>query len=683
MDASRIRNIGIVAHIDAGKTTTTERFLYYTGKNHKLGEVHDGAATMDWMVQEQERGITITAAATTCLWKRNGKQFQINIIDTPGHIDFGIEVERSLRVLDGAIVVLCAVAGIQPQTETVWKQSEKFLIPKLVFVNKLDRVGADFFAVVEKLKETLSVKPVCVNIPMYEEENFCGVIDLIRMKMILFDEETLGAKYEVLDIPESYQLQAQEEREKMMNSISLIDDGIVEKLLDNKKVSDAEIIEAIRTGTCQRDLVPVLCGAALKNKGIQLVLDALIDFLPSPKDVDYSLKENRENYDFQVSAEAPLVSLVFKTHKDKYSGVFSYIRLYQGSLETGKTYYLNKKKKEKIANIYRMHAIKRENITRAEAGEIVAVSLNHSKTGDTLADKGVNLLLENIQPFQPVVSMAVETKTKEDLDKLSQSLATIEQEDLSFKVAKDKETGQLLISGMGELHLEVIKDKLIREHKLDIVCGKPQVSYRESVSQTGEQTAEFNKVLAGESAYVSCSLRIEKNQETEVAVFENQAIIDHPQKEEILKSIEIAVEKSTCSGVIGGYPVIRIKTTLLELKTNEGTVNPQVFAICAAQAFRECLLKCGAYLLSPVMALRVYSPPEYLGDIINDLNARKAKVESIAEEKNEQVVWGYLHLTNLFGYTTVLRSLSKGKAYHSAEFAYFESVGDEGSGNLH
>ncbi len=683
MDASLIRNIGVIAHIDAGKTTTTERFLYYTGKNHRLGEVHDGAATMDWMVQEQERGITITSAATTCLWKRNNKQYQINIIDTPGHIDFGIEVERSLRVLDGAIVVLCGVAGIQPQTETVWKQSEKFLIPKLVFVNKLDRVGSDFFAAVEDLKETLATQPVCVNIPMYEEEIFCGVIDLIKMQAVLFDEETLGAKYEMIEIPASYQKQAQEEREKMLDSLSLVDDTVVEKLLENKEISEEEIVKAIRTGTCQREFVPVLCGAAFKNKGVQLVLDALVDFLPSPKDIDYSLKENREDYDFQISADAPLVSLVFKTQKDKYSGVFSYLRLYQGSLETGKTYYLNNKKKEKIAGIYRMHAVKKESITQAEAGEIVAVSLNQSRTGDTLAAKGVNLLLENIKPFEPVVSMAVETKTKEDLDKLSKSLEIIEQEDLSFKVTRNKETGQLLISGMGELHLEVIKDKLFQEYKLDIVCGKPDVSYRESVSKSSKQTAEFHKVLEGESAFAKCTLQIEKNQETEEALFENVSDIRHPQKEEILKSVEDAIEKSARSGVIGGYPVIRIKTTLLELEIGEGNVNPQAFAICASQAFRECLLKCGVYLLSPVMALHVYSPAEYLGDIINDLSARKAKVESIIETKNEQIIKSYLHLTNLFGYTTILRSLSKGKAYHSAEFAYFESVSDKGIGNLH
>ena len=598
MDASLIRNIGVIAHIDAGKTTTTERFLYYTGKNHRLGEVHDGAATMDWMVQEQERGITITSAATTCLWKRNNKQYQINIIDTPGHIDFGIEVERSLRVLDGAIVVLCGVAGIQPQTETVWKQSEKFLIPKLVFVNKLDRVGSDFFAAVEDLKETLATQPVCVNIPMYEEEIFCGVIDLIKMQAVLFDEETLGAKYEMIEIPASYQKQAQEEREKMLDSLSLVDDTVVEKLLENKEISEEEIVKAIRTGTCQREFVPVLCGAAFKNKGVQLVLDALVDFLPSPKDIDYSLKENREDYDFQISADAPLVSLVFKTQKDKYSGVFSYLRLYQGSLETGKTYYLNNKKKEKIAGIYRMHAVKKESITQAEAGEIVAVSLNQSRTGDTLAAKGVNLLLENIKPFEPVVSMAVETKTKEDLDKLSKSLEIIEQEDLSFKVTRNKETGQLLISGMGELHLEVIKDKLFQEYKLDIVCGKPDVSYRESVSKSSKQTAEFHKVLEGESAFAKCTLQIEKNQETEEALFENVSDIRHPQKEEILKSVEDAIEKSARSGVIGGYPVIRIKTTLLELEIGEGNVNPQAFAICASQAFRECLLKCGVYLLS-------------------------------------------------------------------------------------
>ena len=399
--------------------------------------------------------------------------------------------------------------------------------------------------------------------------------------------------------------------------------------------------------------------------------------------VDYGLKEDREDYDFQISADAPLVSLVFKTQKDKYSGIFSYIRLYQGSLETGKTYYLNKKKKERIANIYRMHAVKRESVVRAEAGEIVAVSLSQARTGDTLAAKGVNLLLENIKPLQPVISMAVETKTKEELDKLYQSLAIIEQEDLSFKVVKDKETGQLLISGMGELHLEVIKDKLLREYKLDIICGKPQVSYRESVSKTGEQTAEFNKVLEGESAFAKCTLRVEKNQETEEAVFENKAIIQHSQKEEILKSIETAIGEATHSGVLGGYPVIRIKTTLLELETSDGTVNSRAFAICASQAFRECLLKSGVYLLSPVMALHVYSPAEYLGDIINDLNTRKAKVESITETKNEQIIKSYLHLTNLFGYTTTLRSLSKGKAYHSAEFAYFESVSDKGIGNLH
>lgn len=684
MDVDFTRNIGLIAHIDAGKTTTTERILFYTGKSHKLGEVHEGTAVMDWMIQEQERGITIASASTTCNWKREGENYNINIIDTPGHIDFGIEVERSLRVLDGAIVVICGVAGVQPQTETVWQQSEKFLIPKLIFINKLDRIGADFFSIVEKIKTGLEINPVCINIPFYKDGFLCGVIDLIEMKTIIFDEESLGMEYHAISIPADYKQQAEKQRVKLLDSLSLLDDVILEKLLSEEQLSPKYLKTAISKATKKKKVVPVFCGASFKNKGVQTLLDGVVDFLPSPKEVDYATKEKKLDYEFSLKDNSPTIGLIFKTQKDKYSGIFSYLRIYQGTLEQGKTYYLNNSKKVKVGNIYRMHAFKKELIAKAKTGDIVAVILNQAYTGDTLAEKGVEILLEKIKKFQPVVSVVIEANSKNDIGILSQKLEIIQQEDPSLQVNIDSETGQLLLSGMGELHLEVVKDKLLTEHKLDINFGTPQVSYRESISKTTAAEVEFSKVLGNISVFAKCKLKIEENKEKDDFVFENEAQINHQKKQEILQSIKLTIEKASQSGVIGGYPIIRVKATLLEIKFAEVLQDFNAINICVSQAFRACLLKADSFLLSPVMKLNVFSPTEYIGDIIEDLNSKKSRIESLTEDKKNSTICVNAPLLNLFGYTTVLRSLSKGKAYHSAEFAFYERFASKNGGdNLH
>ena len=528
------------------------------------------------------------------------------------------------------------------------------------------------------------MEPVCINIPMYQGEDFCGVIDLLEMKAIVFDEKSLGEKYEKLDIPEQYKNQAEKQRANLLDALSLFDDIILEKLLAEEKINEEEIRKAIFYGVNNKHLVPCFCGSAFKNKGIQPLLDGVIDFLPSPNDCINSDEDKESDYQFKTELTAPTIAFIFKTQKDKYAGVLSYLRIYQGVLENSKIYYLNNKKKEKISNIYRMHAMKKEAINKAEFGEIVAVTMNQAKTGDTLTTKGVDLLLEKIQPFQPVVSMAIEARSKEDVDRLTANLESIQQEDLSFKVSSDSETGQLLISGMGELHLEVIKDRLIKESKLDIACGKPQVSYRESVSKSAEETVIFSKTLAGSPSFAKCSLKIEENKNLELPIFENKSKVNHPKGVEIVKSIEQAIFKATQSGVLGGYPIIRIKTTLLDFEVKDDDINLQAFTICASQAFRSCLLKCSCFLLAPVMDLRIFSPVEYLGEIMDDLNAKNAKIELIKDDVSGKIIHTFIALTNLFGYTTVLRSLSKGKAYHSAEFAYYEKADlKRGGDNLH
>ena len=680
MDAEFLRNVGVVAHIDAGKTTTTERFLYYSGKTHKLGEVHEGTASMDWMEQEQERGITITSAATQCTWKRAEQNYSINIIDTPGHIDFGIEVERSLRVLDGVIVVLCGVAGVQPQTETVWKQTEKFFIPKIIFVNKMDRIGADFSSTIQELKETFCVKLACLNFPMRVADKLIGVIDLLKMKAIFFDEDSLGRNYQIKEIPQSYQKQARQKKEELLDQLSLVDDSILESLIAradttdvaefDELISEAQIKKAIRKGTLSQKLLPVFCGSAFKNIGVQFLLDAIVDFLPSPRDIDYKQKGIGGNSILQPDNKLPLTSLVFKTEKDKYSGMLSFLRIYQGELEKGKIYYLNQARKERIDNIYRMHVIKKENITKASAGEIVAVTLNKAYTGDTLAAKGQSIL-ETIKKFQPVVSVAIEPGSAEDLNKLHKVLEFLQIEDPSFQAQIAKETGQILISGMGELHLEVIKEKIIREHKLKIVSGKPQVSYRESISYQVEEEVEIKKTIAKENIYAKCKLCLQQIKGDDL-IFEQAVDFEHPQKAEILSKIEAAVRISALSGVVGGHPVIKIKAILTGIEAPEGKLNVSIYAVCASQAFRNCLLKANSFLLSPMMKLQVVCFDDCLGEIIRDLNARKAKVSAIEEHNTERIVCADLPLSFLFGYTTAIRSLSKGRAHYSAEFAYYQ-----------
>jgi elongation factor G len=673
MDVDFLRNVGIVAHIDAGKTTTTERILYYTGKTHKIGEVHEGTATMDWMEQEQERGITITSAATHCAWNRHQKKYAINIIDTPGHIDFGIEVERSLRVLDGVVVVLCSVAGVQPQTETVWRQTQKFSIPKIIFLNKLDRIGADFSAAVEQVKEKFQVSPICLNIPIKIEEKLIAIIDLLKMKAVFFDEDSLGSVFEEKPIPDAYIADARKKRQELLEQLSLIDDFILEKLLETKEQDDIDeqhIRGVIRKGVLSQQFIPVFCGSAFKNIGVQLLLDGIVDFLPSPKDIDYKQKGVGEGNSLQPDSSLPFVSLIFKTEKNKFAGIFSFLRIYQGQLEKGKIYYLNKEKKERIDNIYRVHAVKKESIDKAGAGEIVAVSLNNASTGYTLAQKGFPFVLEEIKKFQPVVSVAIEPHSLEDLQKLKKILEFLEIEDPSFQFRLDSETGQIVISGMGELHLEVIREKILRDYKLKIVSGNPQVSYRESIGQAAEESVEIQKTVAKENLYAKCKIRLEPLQNSEV-VFEQKIDFEHPQKEEILAEIKKAVQKSALSGVVGGYPIINLKAILIGIEVPSGKLNASTYAVCISQAFRSCLQKANSFLLSPMMNLQVICPEDCLGEIIRDLNSRKAKISVIQEKNKERIITANIFLTFLFGYTTIIRSLSKGRAYYSAEFAYY------------
>ena len=686
MDANFLRNVGIIAHIDAGKTTTTERFLYYTGKTHKLGEVHEGTATMDWMEQEQERGITITAAATHCTWRRKNQEYAINIIDTPGHIDFGIEVERSLRVLDGVVLVLCGVAGVQPQTETVWNQTEKFFIPKIIFVNKLDRIGADFFSVVQQTTKKFHIPLICLNIPIKNEEKLVGIIDLLKMKAIFFDEESLGSTYQETSIPDSYIFEAQDRRAELLDKLSLLDDAILEKLLANEEqakkdnfddgISQQHILQVVRAGVLARKIIPVFCGSAFKNIGLQLVLDGIVDFLPAPTDIDYQQKGVGEGNNLKVESKLPLIALVFKTEKSRFSGIFCFLRIYQGELEKGKIYYLNKDKKERIDNIFRMHAIKKQSIEKAGAGEIVAVTLNNGFTGCTLAAKTISFVLENIKKFQPVVSIAIEPSSVEDLQKLQKILEFLEIEDPSFQSKVDPETRQILIFGMGELHLEVIKEKILREHKIKIISGKPQVSYRESISKQVTEEVKIQKTIAKEELYAKCQLRLEPVKTSGVD-FETEVSFEHPQKEEILQAMKTAIDKSALSGILGGYPIINVKATLIAIEVPDTKVNPASYMLCISQAFRSCLQKAGSFLLSPIMSLHVVCPEYCLGEIIRDLNSKKAKITAIEENNKQRIILAHISLTFLFGYTTIIRSLSKGRAYHSAEFAYYEKMSNK------
>lgn len=670
----KTRNIGIMAHIDAGKTTTTERILYYTGVTYKMGEVHEGTAVMDWMVQEQERGITITSAATTCFWK----DYRINIIDTPGHVDFTVEVERSLRVLDGAVAVFDAVAGVEPQSETVWRQADKYRVPRIAFINKMDRVGADFAASVKSMKDRLGAKAVPVQLPMGAEDRFMGPIDLVSMKAILYKDETLGADYEVRDIPAEYAGEAKAQREKMIEFLADIDDGIMEKYLGGEEIAEADIKGALRRGTIGLKLTPVICGTAFKNKGVQQLLDAIVDYLPSPTEVlpvEGTAPGNGKKITRPARDDEPFSALAFKVVADPFVGQLTYIRVYSGVLAAGST-VLNSTKgtKERVGRLLKMHSNKREELKEVRAGDIAAaVGLKNTLTGDTLCDMKSPVLLESMVFPEPVISVAIEPKTKADQEKLSQALAKLAQEDPTFRVTVDEETGQTIISGMGELHLEIIVDRLLREFKVGGTVGRPQVAYRETVRNASKAEGRFIRQSGGRGQYGHVVLEIGPGEPGKGFAFENK-IVGGAIPREFITPVEKGIKEAMDSGVLAGYPVVDVRAILHDGSFHEVDSSEMAFKIAGSMAFKEASRKASPVLLEPVMNVEVVTPEEYMGDVIGDLNARRGKIQEMTRRGAVQVIKATVPLSEMFGYATDLRSKTQGRATYTMQFARYEEV---------
>lgn len=668
------RNIGIMAHIDAGKTTTTERILYYTGVNYKIGEVHDGAATMDWMEQEKERGITITSATTQCFW--NG--YRINIIDTPGHVDFTIEVERSLKVLDGSVAVFCAVGGVEPQSETVWRQADKYHVPRIAFVNKMDRVGSDFFRVVEMMKERLGARPLPIQLPLGAEDTFEGVIDLVKMKAVVWKGDQLGAKYEYTDIPSDLLEQAEEYRQALIETVCEADEALMEKYFEGEELTEEEIKAAIRKGTINLLFNPVLCGSSFKNKGVQTLLDAVVDYLPSPIDVPpikginprTNQEEIRESKD-----EAPFSALAFKIMADPYMGQLTYFRVYSGMLESG-SYVLNstKDKKERVGRLLKMHANKREEIKEIYAGDICAtVGLKFTTTGDTLCSEDAPIVLESMEFPEPVISVAIEPKTKADQEKLSSALNKLAQEDPSFKVKVDEETGQTIISGMGELHLEIIVDRLVREYKVEANVGNPQVAYRETIKKKVTQEGKYIKQSGGRGQYGHVWLEVEPLEAGKGFEFVNK-IVGGTIPKEYIPAVEKGVREAMESGVLAGYPVVDVKVTLFDGSYHEVDSSEMAFKIAASICFKDAVRKANPVLLEPIMKVEVVVPDEYMGDVMGDLSSRRGRIEGMEARGSAQVIKCKVPLKEMFGYATALRSLTQGRATYTMLFDHYEEV---------
>ena len=670
----KTRNIGIMAHIDAGKTTTTERILYYTGVTYKIGAVDEGTAVMDWMVQEQERGITITSAATTCLWK----DYRINIIDTPGHVDFTIEVERSLRVLDGAVAVFDSVAGVEPQSETVWRQADKYGVPRIAFMNKMDRVGADFFMSVNSMIERLNANPVPVQIPIGAEDKHRGPIDLVRMKAVYFDDETLGAKYIEEDIPDELMPYASEYREKMLEALADVDDNIMEKFLGREKVNVDEIKAAIRKGTLEMKLVPVFCGSSFRNKGVQLLLDAIVDYLPSPLDVPpVTGIMPRDGSEIIRHAEdnEPFSAIAFKVMTDPFVGQLTFIRVYSGVLNAGSYVYNSTKDiKERVGRLLKMHANKREEIKAMYAGDIAAVvGLKSTLTGDTLCDEKNPIILESIEFPKPVMSVAIEPKTKADQEKLSQSLSKLAQEDPSFKVSFNEDTGQTIISGMGELHLEIIVDRLLREFKVSASVGKPQVAYKETVRAVSSAEGKFVRQSGGRGQYGHVYIKIEPLETDKGFEFVN-GIVGGTIPREYIPAVEKGIKEAMERGILAGYPAVDIKATLYDGSYHEVDSSEMAFKIAGSMAFREAAKRAKPVLLEPTMSIEVVSPEEYMGDVIGDLNSRRGKIQNIERRGKMQVIKALAPLAEMFGYATDLRSKTQGRATYTMQFSHYDEV---------
>jgi elongation factor G len=675
----RYRNIGIMAHIDAGKTTTTERILFYTGVSHKIGEVHDGAATMDWMEQEQERGITITSAATTCFWQGMEQQYpdhRINIIDTPGHVDFTIEVERSLRVLDGACAVFCAVGGVQPQSETVWRQANKYEVPRMVFVNKMDRTGADFFRVMEQIEERLGANPVPVVLPIGAEEDFAGVVDLFRMKAIMWDEENMGTSFQLVDIPSDLQAQAEEYREKMVEAAAEANEELMDKYLEEGELSDDEIKSGLRIRTISNELVPALCGTAFKNKGVQAMLDAVIDYMPSPLDVPAItgvLDDGKETEAQRVSSDDESFSaLAFKIATDPFVGTLTFFRVYSGVVRTGDTVFNPVKgRKERIGRLLQMHANSREEIKEVHAGDIAAaVGLKDITTGDTLCDVKNAITLERMEFPEPVISVAIEPRTQGDQEKMGVALSKLAQEDPSFRVHTDEETGQTIISGMGELHLEILVDRMKREFKVEANVGAPQVAYRETLGATTEIEGKFVRQSGGRGQYGHVWLRLEALEPGAGYEFVNE-IVGGAIPREFIPAVDKGVHDSTLNGVIAGYPIVDVKVTLFDGSYHDVDSNEVAFKIAGSMAFREGFLKSNPILLEPMMKVEVATPEDHMGDVIGDLNRRRGLVQGMEDSPSGKLVTAEVPLGEMFGYATALRSMSQGRATYSMEFARY------------
>lgn len=668
------RNIGIMAHIDAGKTTTTERILYYTGVTYKIGEVHDGTAVMDWMVQEQERGITITSAATTCNWKNH----RINIIDTPGHVDFTIEVERSLRVLDGAVAAFDSVAGVEPQSETVWRQADKYNVPRIAFMNKMDRMGADFFMSVNSMVDRLGANPVAIQIPIGAEEHFRGPIDLVTMKAMFYDDETLGAKYVEGDIPAELLDQAKEYREKMLEAIADVDEGIMEKFLGGAELSADEIKGALRRGTVEMKLNPVLCGSAFKNKGVQHLLDAIIDFLPSPYDVPPITGINPDDNAEMIrkpDAQDHFSALAFKVMTDPFVGQLTFLRVYSGTLSAGSYIYNSTKgTKERVGRLLQMHANKREDIKEVTAGDIAAaVGLKSTLTGDTLCDEKHPIVLESMEFPEPVISIAIEPKTKPDQERLSQSLAKLAQEDPSFRVSVNEETGQTIISGMGELHLEIIVDRLLREFKVGANVGKPQVAYRETIRSVSKAEGKFVRQSGGRGQYGHVYLELQPLEPGKGFVFESK-VVGGTVPREYWNAVEKGIKEATDNGILAGYPVVDIKAILYDGSYHEVDSSEMAFKIAGSMGFKEAAKKAKPIILEPIMNVEVVTPEEYMGDVIGDLNSRRGKIQTMDKRGKAQVIKATVPLSEMFGYATDLRSKTQGRATYTMQFAHYDEV---------
>lgn len=676
------RNIGIMAHIDAGKTTTTERILFYTGISHKIGEVHEGAATMDWMEQEQERGITITSAATTCYWSGMDQQYKkhrINIIDTPGHVDFTIEVERSLRVLDGAVAVFCAVGGVEPQSETVWRQADKYKVPRMAFVNKMDRTGADFLNVVAQIKDRLGSNPIPMQLGIGAEENFLGVVDLVRMQAIYWDDASKGASYEAKDIPDEMKEECQQYREQMLEAAAEASEELMDKYLNDGDLSAEDIKLGIRTQTLAGEMVPVFCGTAFKNKGVQALLDAVIDYMPSPKDVPAikGILDDKAETEAERPAndDEPFAALAFKIATDPFVGSLTYFRVYSGVVKAGDTVFNPvKSKRERVGRILQMHANSREEIKEVYAGDIAAaVGLKSLTTGDTLCDQKEVITLERMEFPEPVISVAIEPKTKADQEKMSIALGKLAQEDPSFRVHTDEESGQTIISGMGELHLEIIVDRMKREFKVDANVGKPQVAYRETIRKSVKQEGKFVRQSGGRGQYGHVWLRIEPNEAGAGFEFKDE-IFGGSVPKEYIAPVEKGIQEQMENGVIAGYPVVDVKVALYDGSYHDVDSNEMAFKMAGSIGFKEGAKKAGAVLLEPMMKVEAITPEDYMGDVMGDLNRRRGILQGMDDAAGGKVIRAEVPLAEMFGYATDLRSMSQGRATYSMEFLKYAEV---------